>query len=211
MRYQSAHIWVPRIDKQLGSDTYPRSILCPRLRGDAFHCSQLMYAQRSGCLLRCSDLFLHLAKITASLRGAYNAEQYTHRPEHRPKTGNEHEDKYVLTLHADRKHHESMTALRNQYFPSHLNKLDAHIALFRALPGSHPPKIETDILAVTARETDFEIRASRPFMMGHGVGINAEVSGAHRVYRDLKKEWKSWLSCKHCVLPNGRSSLENIL
>lgn len=127
-------------------------------------------------------------------KGAYNAEQYTRRPEHKPKTANEHEDKYVLTLHTDRKHHECMTALRNQYFPSHLNKLDAHIALFRALPGSHLPKIETDILTVAARENDFEIKASKPFMMGHGVGISADVSGAHRIYGDLKKEWKSWLS-----------------
>lgn len=127
-------------------------------------------------------------------RGAYNPEQYTRRPEHRPQTANEHEDIYVLTLHTDRKHHECMTAVRNQYFPSQLNKLDAHIALFRALPGSHLPKIETDILTVAARENDFEIKASKPFLMGHGVGISAEVSGAHRIYGDLKKEWKSWLS-----------------
>ncbi|KAK3707579.1 hypothetical protein LTR37_012074 [Vermiconidia calcicola] len=62
-----------------------------------------------------------------------------------PKTGGEEETVYVLTLQTDQDHHNRMTALRNKYFPKHLNKLRAHLTLFHALPGS---KLNSSILPV---------------------------------------------------------------
>ena len=126
--------------------------------------------------------------------GPFAAEQYTRRPDHTPNTAQEEVHNYILTLHTDTEHHTRVTALRTQYFPPHLNKLSAHIALFRALPGSQLSAIESDILAATAAQQPFPIVTGKPFLMAHGVGIHVHVPPAKEIYRELKEKWEGWLS-----------------
>ena len=126
--------------------------------------------------------------------GPFAAEQYNRHHDHTPNTAQEEVHKYVLTLHTDPEHHTRVTALRTQYFPPHLNKLSAHIALFHALPGSQLSAIESDILAATTAQQPFPIVTGKPFLMLHGVGIHVHVPPAKEIHRELKGKWEGWLS-----------------
>ncbi|KAL6246600.1 hypothetical protein RBB50_006838 [Rhinocladiella similis] len=118
------------------------------------------------------------------------------RDEHKARTGNKHEESYILTLHTDRQHHQLMTSLRERYFPPQLNKLDAHIALFRSLPSSRLPQIIPDIKALTQSQPTFEVSATSPFLMKHGVGIHVDdpEGRAEAIFKQLKAKWDPFLS-----------------
>jgi 2'-5' RNA ligase len=89
-----------------------------------------------------------------------------------------------------------MTSLREKYFPQHLNKLAAHVALFRALPGSQLLRIIADITSLTQSQPAFEISATNTFRMKRGVGIYVDdTSGcAKAIYQGLRKRWEPFLS-----------------
>lgn len=122
-------------------------------------------------------------------------------PSHLPQMGTVEGSVYVLTLLTDRAHNDRMTALRIKYFPKHLNKLDAHLTLFHALPGS---KLESSILPlledVAARTSPFRVRADVPFRMkkGFAVGIAEGEGGVQgkRLHGVIQGPWKKegWLS-----------------
>ena len=128
--------------------------------------------------------------------GAYTAQEYYRRDEHKARTNNDHEQSYILSLHTDEDHHKSMTSLREKYFPQELNKLEAHVALFRALPGSQLPRITQDIASLAAKQTPFSVKANEPFRMKCGVGIHVvDQSGQTKgIYEQLRDQWKSFLS-----------------
>lgn len=114
---------------------------------------------------------------------------------------------YVLTLRTSPDLHASMTKLRDVYFPPKLNKLDAHITLFHALPGE---KLETDVLPVikdmVSNTQPYRIRAEHPFRLKAGVGIAIadDVDHANKgkhgrnmtriIHAELRKKWGDWLS-----------------
>ncbi|KAK4936394.1 hypothetical protein LTR10_022720 [Elasticomyces elasticus] len=127
---------------------------------------------------------------------SYTRDTYKRREEHKARTGNDHEESYILTLHTNREHHMLLTSLRDKYFPPDLNKLAAHIALFRALPGSQLPRLEHDIASLTQSRAPFSILANKPFRMRQGVGIHVkdDTGGLKSVYEELKVQWTSFLS-----------------
>lgn len=118
-----------------------------------------------------------------------------------------HGSSYVLTLHTDKAHHVSMTKLRAVYFPPKLNKLDAHITLFHALPEE---KLDTEILPaikdIVSTTKPYRIRATGPFRLRSGVGISIadDIEYANKgkngrnmtriIHAELRKKWGSWLS-----------------
>lgn len=126
--------------------------------------------------------------------GPYTADKYTRRADHIAHTAQEEEDSYILALHTDLEHHKRITALRTQYFPPKLNKLSAHVALFRALPGSQLAVIEADISAAAAERQSFPIATGRAYLLSHGVAIDANVPLAREIYNGLKEKWVSFLS-----------------
>lgn len=115
-------------------------------------------------------------------------------PSHRPQGVAENEDVYVLTLLTDKPHHDRMTALRKQYFPKHINKLEAHLTLFHALPGS---KLESSIIPtlqdVARQTTPFKVRATKPFRLKKGVAISVaktqSAAQTQEVHRALRQPW----------------------
>lgn len=115
-------------------------------------------------------------------------------PTHVPKSGQEEEATFVLTLQTNGSLHETMTELRKRYFPKHLNKLAAHLTLFHALPGS---KLEADILPVVARvaaETQrFRLHAASPFRLRRGMAISVPKheggEAAQAVHAALQRPW----------------------
>lgn len=119
----------------------------------------------------------------------------------------QHGPSHVLTLHTDKAHHASMTKLRNTYFPPKLNKLDAHITLFHALPGE---KLDTELIpaikGIVSGTKSYRIRATGPFRLKAGVGISVadDIEYANKgkngrnmtriIHAELRKKWGNWLS-----------------
>ena len=129
--------------------------------------------------------------------GAYTAEEYQRRDDHKPRTARlEQEETYILALKTDRAHHQAMTALRIRYFPKHLNKLSAHVALFHALPGSRLPQIEKDIQDLVRQTHPFPITAHDPYILGgnHGVAISVDAGHAKDLFAHLQRQWRGFLS-----------------
>ncbi|CAF9941762.1 hypothetical protein IMSHALPRED_002884 [Imshaugia aleurites] len=126
--------------------------------------------------------------------GPYTAANYTRLAEHTANTGREEEDSYILALHTDYSHHTCVTALRTQYFPPKLNKLSAHIALFRALPGSQLATMTADISALAETQSAFPIATGEAYLIGHGVAIEANAPPARGIYDALKGKWEGFLS-----------------
>ncbi|KAL8725825.1 MAG: hypothetical protein Q9166_007112 [cf. Caloplaca sp. 2 TL-2023] len=129
-----------------------------------------------------------------SQAGQYTADTYSRRADHTPQTTQSESETYILALNTDTAHHKAVTALRNQYFPANLNKLSAHIALFRALPGSELPAIQTAIEDLVRRYQPFPISTSEPFIMAHGVGLGVNAEPAKHIFQRLKEQWASFLS-----------------
>lgn len=119
---------------------------------------------------------------------------YSRQADHTPNTADPESEVYILALRTDTAHHERMTALRKQYFPINLNKLDAHVALFRALPGSQLTTISADINDLAKSQTPFTITATKPYQLGHGVAIHVHAPEAGDIFKKLRGRWAGFLS-----------------
>ena len=87
-----------------------------------------------------------------------------------------------------------MTELRNKHYPRDLNHLDAHVALFRALPGSQLGTIHRDIERVVQETAPFAIRTTLACAQRHGVIIGVRGRRASIIYEQLKLRWMRFLS-----------------
>lgn len=120
-------------------------------------------------------------------------------PEHVPRTAAHGEDVYILTFNTSEQLHKDMTALRNKYFPPKLNRLEAHLTLFHALPQS---KLEDSIQPVleqtAASQNGFDISAATPFKLRRGIAIGVpKGSGgdtARAIHASLQSQWRDFLS-----------------
>jgi len=120
-------------------------------------------------------------------------------PHYTPKTASEEDNVYVLTILTDAKHHETMTKWRRQYFPPRLNRLEAHLTLFHALPGSKLEEAIKPVLAeVCASTSPFPVLAAKPFRLNKGIAIGVPKTrggeDARKVHRELQEAWKEFLS-----------------
>ena len=154
---------------------------------------------RTATKIRCIGMPVTVVSAPQALysqqQGGYTAAEYQRRDEHKAHTTHAHEQSYILTLHTDEQHHDYMTTLRERYFPRELNRLDAHIALFRALPGSRLPRIKEDIASLVATQAPFSILAKETFRMKRGAGIRVFDSGhMQSIYARLSAQWKEFLS-----------------
>lgn len=115
-------------------------------------------------------------------------------PSHIPRTIGTEQSSYVLTLVTDQKHHQRMTNLRSKYFPKRINKLEAHLTLFHALPFS---KLDSDVVPlikeVASRTQRFNIHATRPFKMKRGIAVSVSKENGSRqaqsVHLALQRPW----------------------
>ncbi|KAL8816545.1 MAG: hypothetical protein Q9223_004458 [Gallowayella weberi] len=129
-----------------------------------------------------------------STPGKYTAETYTRRADHTPQPAQRENKTYILTLKTDIAHQETLTSLRNKYFPTIINKLFAHVTLFRALPGSKLPAIQVAIKRLVRQTSTFPISTGEPFLMSYGVGLDANVEPAKEIFETLRKQWSGFLS-----------------
>lgn len=129
-------------------------------------------------------------------RSSQNSPRATHQRQgtHQPRTSKEEEQLYVLTLLTDAKLHHEMTALRRTWFPEKLLKVDAHITLFHALPGSRLAEIKRDLMETTRDMERFELKAGRQgvFRMSKGVGIEVDkysLTRSRNLREGLRSQW----------------------
>ncbi|QPC70912.1 hypothetical protein HYE68_001664 [Fusarium pseudograminearum] len=129
------------------------------------------------------------------------SDQYQRREAHIPKSSSEDEPLFVLTLLTDNGHQQTMTALRRQWFPPDILKVDAHVTLFHALPGSKLVELKQDIADLAARIEKFQIAVGVKgvFDMGKGVGIRCSNIGdfkskASSLRSELRDKWEPFLS-----------------
>lgn len=120
-------------------------------------------------------------------------------PHYTPRTTCPESAVYVLTLLTSAAHHRTLTNLRKRYFPAHLNKLDAHITLFHALPGSQLSSSIIPTLEALAQSTSpFRLNPTTPFRLRKGVGVSIpnDQGGeeARDVHAELQEAWKGFLS-----------------
>lgn len=123
-----------------------------------------------------------------------SSNHHHHHHHYTPQTTSSENSVYVLTLLTDPHHHETLTSLRTQYFPRHLNKLQAHLTLFHALPGS---KLESAIIptleAVAAATASFPLAATEPFRLNKGIAISVPDGrggqAAKDVHARLQRQW----------------------
>lgn len=115
---------------------------------------------------------------------------------HRPRTSEEEEHVYVLTLDTTTSLHRPVTALREKYFPAHLNRTPAHLTMFHALPGSHMSSIVAAIEKECQDLVPFRLATGSLFRMRRGVGINAGEGSrpARLLHQELQQRWAGVLS-----------------
>lgn len=106
------------------------------------------------------------------------------------------EQLYVVTLYTNSELHDKVTAMRQKYFPKHLNKLQAHLTLFHALPHSKLESHVVPTLRSLVNDTPtFPITAGTPFAMKKGIGISVPRAkggqAARNIHENLLKEWQS--------------------
>ncbi|KAG9684769.1 hypothetical protein KCU95_g11175, partial [Aureobasidium melanogenum] len=120
-------------------------------------------------------------------------------PSHIPKTSSAEDAVYVLTLLTDAKHHRILTETRKKYFPPRLNRLEAHITLFHALPGSLlEESIKPILREISSKTKQFHLLAATPFRLNKGIAIGLPKSSggddARQVHQQLKSAWSEFLS-----------------
>ncbi|UPK99983.1 hypothetical protein LCI18_010918 [Fusarium solani-melongenae] len=124
--------------------------------------------------------------------------QHERHENHRPNTTTDEEYHYVLTLWTDDAHHEEMTALRRQWFPTRLLKVEAHVTLFHALPGSKLHQLKQDIAEISQYTTKFAITVKKEgiYEMNKGVGIRISEGQwkAAKLRSELRDKWEPFLS-----------------
>lgn len=110
-------------------------------------------------------------------------------PDHIANTGVEEESTYVLTLRTDHDFHQRMINLRRLYFPPQMNKIEAHITFFHALPGSQLDTIISDLLALSPTLSPFSLRTLEPMRLSNGVALNVKSKEADSIFNTLKQKW----------------------
>lgn len=122
----------------------------------------------------------------------------------------------VLTFIVSSSLHKAMTNLRQRYFPSGLNKLDAHVTLFHALPVS---KLESDIYPalkeIAANSSPYQIMPGGVFALGkRGFAVrlahgNVRAQYSKQVYEKLQEKWQMFLSRQDMAAPSFHWTLMN--
>ena len=145
---------------------------------------------------------------------------------YQPRTGSDSGDApvYILTLLTDVAHHASMHKLRQAYFPPKLNKLEAHITLFHALPEE---KLEREVVPaieeMVSRTRLYRIQVNDAFRLSKGVGLAVadDIDYATKgrdgrgrnmtriIHAELRKKWSDWLSEQDSKPPRLHYTIAN--
>ena len=117
-------------------------------------------------------------------------------PAHKPNTGQDEHQVYVLTLNLSPSLSVPLDQMREEYFPKHLNRTPAHVTLFHALPQSQMEAIDADLHRIARRTRPYHVSTGKPFRLRRGVAVllgSGEESSQH-LREELREKWAQWLS-----------------
>ncbi len=97
----------------------------------------------------------------------------------------------ILTLLIQEPAFTYFNDLRKQYFPPHLNYLDAHITLFHHLPATD--EIIRVLEQVAAQQPVFTIEVTGIMKLGRGVAFQLHSKELVQLQENLKQHWQEWL------------------
>ncbi len=97
----------------------------------------------------------------------------------------------IVTLRIDEESQSMFNELRKEYFPAHLNFLDAHLTLFHKLPSNMPAV--TDLLRHFSSRPSFAMRSNGLKNIGNGVAIEVISNELIDMHRDMQQALEPWL------------------
>ena len=102
-------------------------------------------------------------------------------------------DPLILTARFDPGSAGTFQRLRDQYFPSRLNIVPAHLTLFHQLPGAERDVVEADLSRPCAETAGLRFATSGVRFLGRGVAMEIEAVGLVALRRQLAQQWPRWL------------------
>lgn len=97
----------------------------------------------------------------------------------------------IVTLRIDEENQFAFNELRKQYFPAHINYLDAHLTLFHKLPADEPAV--TEVLKQHCIRSAFTLQTTGLKNIGNGVAIAVLSEELVALHRSLQKAFDPWL------------------
>ncbi len=108
----------------------------------------------------------------------------------------------VVTLALPEQDSAYFERLRLQFFPSHLNRVPAHLSLFHRLPGSEVQFVSDEIRKRCVGYPPPSIRFTGLRNLGQGVAFTAESAELSRFHAGLSRAFEHWLT------PQDRQKLQ---
>lgn len=105
----------------------------------------------------------------------------------------------ILTLALEDYAFQFFNALRKIYYPSHLNKADAHLTLFRLLP--HEEAIIEKVAAMAAQQSIITLQIKEPLLTSTGVVYPIESESLMQLHSKFQRCWEPFL------IPQDREEL----
>ena len=100
----------------------------------------------------------------------------------------------ILTAHLDAASFEILDGLRRRHFPSHLNKVPAHLSLFHKLPGSEAAAVVAAVETRCRVLAPLKLQPAGLRFLGRGVALAYQSHELSRLHDDLASEWRAWLT-----------------
>ena len=100
----------------------------------------------------------------------------------------------IVTAHFDAASFGVFDDLRRRHFPSHLNKVPAHLSLFHKLPGSEVSEVIQAIEAACSGQGPIELEPAGIRFLGRGVALAYQSPELTKLRDRLAAEWRAWLT-----------------
>ncbi len=98
----------------------------------------------------------------------------------------------ILTAAFDDNSQRYFNEKRKQYFPPHINYIDAHLTLFHQLPMDES-RVSAALQAACATQKPVPLFITAPVSIGKGVAYKVESKELAAIHKMLVQEWSSFL------------------
>ncbi len=113
----------------------------------------------------------------------------------------------IATLSIDPDTQSYFQDLRRQHFPKELNYLEAHLALFNALPDEQ--WVFETMQIVTAEQAVFEVKADQLISLGGGTAIKTVSPELALLHRNLQTRYQGFLTNQDKQKRNFHITVQN--
>ena len=101
----------------------------------------------------------------------------------------------IVTIMLDEHSFLYFNSLRQQYFPTAINYIDAHLTLFHHLPPNESV-ITDDLQKLRNAYAPFSLQITEVKSIGKGVAYKLESPELLRLHKAMQSKWKEWLTAQ---------------